>query len=328
MKTLVKIMGFFFKAALLAGVALALSWMFDAGYTYKYISAGEDRGIQELAPSPSHNAYTTFISGTNVLLLGMPGYPYAAPYLTDTIILASFRSDPPTITLTSIPRDFLVRTPDKSRYVKINSLYELGGVFSPQERVATIRAKIEEISGLPIHHTVTIDIQGLEQVIDALGGIYVEVKQDIFDPFFPGPHYSYEPFELEKGWHHLDGRNAVRFARSRYSLHGDFDRIERQQELLVALKESYKKTDKSLGLLVDIVKALEGHVHTTLTLRDIPVFLGALLSPDIKVKHSVIRIGGEGLLNEIHTEAGAYALIPKAGYDDYSEIQAFFSNEK
>lgn len=326
-----KVFLFFLHTALLTFATLFASSFFEgASYAYHYVKAEEDSSVQmrTIAPKPSFAPFGSLLDGTNVLLLGIAGNPYPAPNLTDTVIVGSFKGDPLELVLTSLPRDLLVSVPGTKRLAKINSLYELGKTFSPLEPERFIKEKVEEISGLPISYVAIIDVRGLEILIDGIGGVDVDVKQEIFDPFFPGPYYSYDPFYLQKGSHHLDGKDAVRFARSRHSPRGDFDRVTRQQELLAAIRERVREREHLVSTFIDLVAQLKSRLVTNVALKDVPFFLGVLLNVNLQIVHRVVENGPSGFLNEFHTQEGAYALIPKAGIDEYGEIQTFFANEK
>jgi len=326
-----KVSLFMLHTVLLMFATLFASSLFEgANHAYHYVKAQEGSLPQAnlMAPKTSFAPFASLLNGTNVLLLGIAGSPYPAPHLTDTIMVGSFESDPFRFVLTSLPRDLLVSLPGTERLVKINSLYELGKIFSPLEPERFIKEKVEEISGLQISYVAAIDVRGLEILINDIGGVDVDVKQDIFDPFFPGPHYSYDPFYLQKGLRHLDGKDAVRFARSRYSRRGDFDRVERQQQLLSAIRERLRENERFAGAFVDLISQLKSHLTTDVTLKDVPFFLGALLNPNLQITHRLVGSGTSTLLQEFHTQEGAYTLIPKAGIDEYSEIQTFFANEK
>ena len=324
-----KIVSFLAHALALSFTALFLSWMFDGSfYSYQFTRAqGLDLPSREEKHIDIPLAFPnlgSFVKDTNILLLGMAGKPYPAPNLTDTIMVASFEGNPLHLTITSIPRDLLVSVGAQKRMVKINSLYELGLTFSPLLPSAFIVEKVERITGRHIDYFAGIDVSGLEKIIDSMGGVDIEVKKDIADPFFPGPNYSYEPLYIKKGYQHLGGHDAVRLIRSRYSVRGDFDRIERQHDLLEALRGRAGDTLKNVSAFTTLLSQLQGHIITNIGIKDAPLLLSALLTPHLLVATRTVEAGALALLSEIHTASGMYGLIPNAGSDDYSEIQAFF----
>lgn len=318
---------FFLKVFFLSFAAMVFGWFFDgAFYTYHYSKADNAKGEGGVvAPRPA--IVSAIQKDFTFLFLGMAGKPYPAPYLTDAIIIGSAKADTGEITLFSLPRDLLVKVPGGTNWVKINSLYELGKSFSPLEPEYFIKEKVREVTGLPIDYVAGIDVKGLEAVIDFLGGVDVEVTRAIADPFFPGPNYSYEPFYLEKGARHLSGHDAVRFARSRYAPRGDFERIERQQELIKALREKALALRIPLGDIAEAFSRLKGHLVTDITLQDIPMFLSFVFAGADDMRNYTISIGKDGLLKEEKGKNGAYILVPKKGIEDYSEIQKFISEK-
>ena len=131
------------------------------------------------------NTVNSLNNRTNVLVLGKAGEGHIAPDLTDTIMLASFdHKSPQSITLIALPRDIWI---DDLR-TKLNSVYywgkekqELGG------GLILAKSSIEEIVGIPVHYAVVIDFSGFTKVIDAIGGIDVDVQRSFIDKKYPIP---------------------------------------------------------------------------------------------------------------------------------------------
>ena len=138
---------------------------------------------------------------------------------SDTMMLVHLNHQREHITVVGIPRDSWVRIPGHGPD-KINAAYSLGG---PQLAVQTVEAA----TGVRIDHYVEIDFTGFVEVVDTLGGITVCLPEAIHDE---KAHLS-----LEAGTHRLQGTQALAFARTRKSPHGDLDRIDRQQQVLAAL---------------------------------------------------------------------------------------------
>ena len=268
------------------------------------------------------------LKSINFLFLGIPGPEYAAPWLTDTIIVGSFNSNNGKVSLVSIPRDLIIKIPETENVTKINALYSLGKTFSPLEPIKFIKEKITEITGLPIDYYVLIDVVGLEHFIDSVGGVNIIVSKDISDPRFPGTNYSYEPFYLTSGFHNLNGHEAVRFARSRNSLRGDFDRIQRQRQLIQALKNQIFAKNLNLQWLFKSYNDLNDRLISNLGLDDLPIlFKAARLISNKNISDYSLEIGPNELLKETDIILGgikAYAIIPKKGLGEYGEIQDFF----
>jgi len=155
----------------------------------------------------------------NILVLGQPGKGYSGGNLTDTIILVHLEPTQEKATLISLPRDLLVKVPGQDNFTKINSLYYLVGIEG-------LREKIEEITNLSIDHYILVDLAVVKEIIKLVDGLNVYVPQDIDDPYFPGPNYTYQAFALKAGWRYLDGEATLKYIRTRYtSPNGDFDRM-------------------------------------------------------------------------------------------------------
>lgn len=110
-------------------------------------------------------------------------------------MLASLNFEEKTVTMLSIPRDWYVAT-GKHSAGKINTLYPLGQ--ARDEGVNMLAKKVSEITGQPIHHYIIIDFSGFKSIVDALGGVTVDVPKTIYDHEYPDENYGYEVFTLQK----------------------------------------------------------------------------------------------------------------------------------
>ena len=176
-----------------------------------------------------------------VLLVGIDYAPGRTTHLTDTMLVATLDAATGEAAMISVPRDLYgVPLPDGSVYNrKLNSLmvtasqdldrYPLGGP-------GTLKAAIGELLGTRIHYFAAIDLAGLRQVIDTVGGIDVTVDRAVADPAFHDPFTGSRGFYLAAGQHHLDGATALAYVRSRQGEgDSDFTRAERQQQVLTAI---------------------------------------------------------------------------------------------
>jgi LCP family protein required for cell wall assembly len=141
-------------------------------------------------------------------------------FRSDAIMVLHVSGDRRTAQLVSIPRDSFVDVPGRGRD-KINSSFSDGG---PEE----LAEVVESLSDLHIDHAVVIDFEHLADLTTALGGIDVVQPEDVTDPR--------NGYTWHKGPLHLEGDQAVWYVRQRYGMpRGDFDRIQRQQNVLRAL---------------------------------------------------------------------------------------------
>lgn len=259
----------------------------------------------------------------NVLFLGVPGQGNNAPNLTDALMVMSINPKTQEGFLLSIPRDLLTKIPDANYYTKINALYQERGI----EIVKNI---LKEITGLEFDYNIVIDLQGVKKIIDQLGGIDIYVEKDIYDPAFPGPNNSYQLFTLQRGWQHLDGETALKYIRTRHDPSGDFARMNRQQKVLIALKEKVVSLHPiwNLTIIFDIWKTAKDHFQTNLSLGNIKTFWQMAKNIDLEKIDFKVLDSTTGLVVPGHTFLGnedAYILKPKAGLDNYEEIKEYIN---
>lgn len=263
-----------------------------------------------------------------LLFLGVPGGDHKAPYLTDSIILFYYQK--PRLFFFSLPRDLLVRVPGQDYYTKLNALYVLDRQI--QKEPSLIVQKIQELSGLPIDFYVVVDLELVKKIINILDGINISVTQDIYDPRFPGPNNSYQTFELKAGWRYLDGETALKYIRTRSSPGGDFDRMDRQQQLLLVAKRKVSGLNPltSLPELIKIYQNLKEHIITNLNIRQI-LSSGKLFEKLEQGDVARFVINREsGLLQNgraLFGDEEAYVLLPTAGRDNYEEIREFIKEK-
>lgn len=232
--------------------------------------------------SPIHTLEHDANHRVNILLLGTGGASHASPDLTDAIMLVSLRlTYPPSASLLSIPRDVLIMNEQKESLGKINGLYSLlrNQIQREYPELAPAEISLRALNeardyfsdrlSLPIHYVVKIDFSAFEQAIDAVGGIDIVVPKAIVDYSFPLDEGTVGLWSIDAGMQHLNGKEALRYARSR---HGstDFDRSARQQIIMKAVLDAVKQSvihhPQSVASLYSL---LSSHVLTNLSLDDI-----------------------------------------------------------
>ena len=163
--------------------------------------------------------------------------------------------------------------------------------------------------GTPIHYFAAIDIDGLRQVIDTIGGVDVTVEHTIYDPTYPDPFTGQRGFYIEAGRQHLDGTTALAFARSRMGAgESDFTRAERQQVLLTAIAE--KLTAGNLLLtLPGLLDAVRDNVATDVPSSRIPDLAAEVQDADLGSIEQVVLSPPEYVFVEENAAAG-YILHP------------------
>jgi LCP family protein required for cell wall assembly len=160
---------------------------------------------------------------------------------TDTLLL--FYLDPETqrAALLSIPRDLYIDIPGHDQG-RINTAYSYGK-RDGTGGLALARQTVSATLGIPVDHAVLIDFTVFVTVVDAIGGIDVDVPYDIYDPTYPDGGTGYDPFYISAGNHHLDGATALKYARTRATAGGDFDRTARQRQVVMAVRDQVLSLD-------------------------------------------------------------------------------------
>lgn len=266
----------------------------------------------------------------NILLLGRAGEHYPGKNLTDTIMIMSIDTVNKKVSLLSLPRDLYVSIPETSLFTKINSLYQYG--LNTGDGIAPLRMSLETITGQTIHYSFVLDFDGFEKVVDALHGISVDVVRDFFDSRYPGKNYSYETFEIKKGWQTLDGATALKYVRERHNdPEGDFGRAKRQQQVIQAIKDKAFSlgTFFNIFTISDVFTALNESVQTDMSLDDMEKFLSIIKRLDTKNVTSIVVDAWkkESFLRVSHVQVGpvaAFILVPRIG--NWSEIRDVSEN--
>jgi len=260
----------------------------------------------------------------NILLIGIGGVNHPGGLLTDSIMVASIDPQNKKVAFLSIPRDLYVPIEGYGS-TKINYAHAYGEANpdktggGPEMTKKTVSALLD----LPIHYYIRVDFDALTKLVDTMGGVTINVEKSISDPFYPAPNMKdYSPFYLKAGSQSLDGKTALRFARSRETT-SDFDRAARQQQLLIALKEKALSTDilTNPKKIVDILQILGDHVRTDLQMWEIEKMVTLLKDIDTSnVVNKVLDNSSEGPLMSTNIDGGYY-LVPKAGTGNFKQIQ-------
>lgn len=203
----------------------------------------------------------------NYLLVGLDRRPFGGGAgLSDTIVVAVFDEPNDALGLVSIPRDLWVEIPGHAED-RINTVMNVAR-RSGEDPLALLGRVVENTLGLPISHSVAIDLGAFEHAVDALGGITVDVPCPIVDRFVdPRDPSGYRKLDLSTGVARLDGVTAAMYARSRHG-RSDFSRARRQQAILVGMRRELSK----LGSVVRMAKlfdALEDSLETDLSRAEI-----------------------------------------------------------
>lgn len=186
----------------------------------------------------------------------------------DVQIICSINKDTGSVKLTSLQRDLYVSIPGYKSKNRINVAYARGG---GQLAMRTINSVFE----MNIEYYVTINFYGLASIIDAIGGIDIELTKAEAKainsylkknpPVYDNQDKDYErvPLEAKAGVQHLDGVQAVMYARTR-SVDNDFGRTARQRKLLELLLQKIMKDNMSVDKLIELMQVCLPYVTTNL----------------------------------------------------------------
>jgi len=202
-------------------------------------------GVTPTAAPPTATPYPKWDGDDplHILLLGVDTRPTdtGAPR-SDTIIVVRVDPAAKRVDMFSIPRDLLVAIPGFSTGEKVNAAYPWGELYEVEGGgPRLIMDTIELNFGIHIDHFATVDIAGMERIVDTIGGVIVDVKAPLKDDQYPTYDYGYTRAFFSTGLQRLNGVQAVQYARTRHS-DGDYKRSERQQELLLAIRSQILTT--------------------------------------------------------------------------------------
>lgn len=241
----------------------------------------EGQGVElSYVPPPPPSASTD--ERINVLLLGIDRRGSRGwGFRTDTMIIVTVDPSQDTVGMLSIPRDLYLTIPGVGEK-RINEANVHGYTRDyPGGGPALLKHTIESNFGIAIDYYIMIDFDGFKQIVDTLGGIDVEVPRTLHDTMYPSPKpgdpHAYGTVHFDPGLQHMTGERALQYARSRMST-SDFDRANRQQLILLAIRE------KALGLnlipkLPALAATMGNMIKTDMSLEEMAEL--ALLAPQI-----------------------------------------------
>ena len=193
-----------------------------------------------------------------------PGYELVNSFEgpTDTMLLLRFDPEAQKLTVLSIPRD--TRTYIEGHGIaKINAANIHGG---PALTAKTVSQLLE---GVGIDRYVRVNVQGVKNLVDALGGVTVYVPEDM--KYQDDSQHLY--INLKQGRQHLNGDKALQLLRFRYDKYGDIGRVQRQQLVMRALMEQ-ALNPATVARLPKILSVIQSHIDTNLTVEELVALVG------------------------------------------------------
>ena len=273
---------------------------------------------------------------TNALLVGIDTRDDTSSLSnTDTIIFASFNYETKDITLISIPRDFYVSLPDEFWFQKINSFYSYGEELEEGSGLTMLQTKVEELLDEEIQYYAMIDLKGFVELIDALGGVTVNVENSFTDYMYPLRN-GYQTVTFTSGPQTMDGETALKYSRSRHSQENgegsDFARAKRQQKVIEAVKKGMFDSGNYTNpqVILDLINTVSNNLTVSeFTINDIKAALniqGNLKEGEGEIFSFVMdpnAANGRIVTSKDVTTTNAYAIGPVLGLGQYEDIQNY-----
>lgn len=244
----------------------------------------------------------------NILVMGLDRRPGSAlPGRADVIMIASVDPVQREVALLSIPRDLWVEIPGHGEN-RVNTAY-FYGEFEGTEGggPGLMKRTLEHNFGVDIDYYGTLDFECFERIIDILGGITVDVPEQIRDDRYPDDDYGYMRIYIPAGRQHMTGETALQYVRARHQT-SDFSRMRRQQQVLVAARDKALRLD-ILFSLPELIPLLERTFSTDLPLEDL---LGlANLATQTRLEDITMRVIDESMTIPYVAADGAQVLLPR-----------------
>ncbi|MCR1938522.1 transcriptional regulator [Enterococcus faecalis] len=170
---------------------------------------------------------------------------------SDTMMVATVSPEDKQTTIVSIPRDTYVEIVGHNTTDKINHAYAFGGAAMAMDTV-------QNYLDIPIDHYVSINMKGLKELVDAVGGI--EVNNDIT--------FSQDGYDFTIGKTTLDGYQALAYSRMRYEdPNGDYGRQERQRKIVEGIARKVLSLN-GVSNYQSVLNALETNMRTDMSFTD------------------------------------------------------------
>jgi LCP family protein required for cell wall assembly len=258
-----------------------------AGALYNVFQEVPAGDLLAMARAPGERAFAKK-NKLNILCLGVDYNHDSKSMLftkfarTDTNFVISVDRAARRFNILSIPRDLYVEIPDIG-WDRMNAVYarEENGA-----RKLTVKT-VEHLLGVPIDHYVIIKPYAAERVVDALGGVTLNVEKDMdYDDNWGQLH-----IHLKKGVQRLNGSQAVGYARFRADEEGDRGRMRRQQQFMAAIAGELKKF-QTLPKLNAVTRALRDNIETTLDFAQV-IDLGLLYRGFDRSKMRTAKLDGD-----------------------------------
>jgi LCP family protein required for cell wall assembly len=323
------------RALGIAALLIALLMCVTLGvFTQRALAFGS--AISPQSPLSTQTGYMSGLGRVNVVVLGYGGAGHDGAYLSDSLMVMSLAPGDHATTLISVPRDLWVQVPPNSgQYAKLNTAFADGmanGYGSqPPGQVAgglEAAAKVSDVTGLNVPYFMTINFQGFRHLVDALGGVDINVPTAFTANYpindDPQINAGWKVIHFNAGMQHMNGEQAIEYARARYviapaSEGSDFARSARQQLLIRAIASRMRSPAAWPGLS-NAMNALQSAIYTNLSLADLTAFVLKL-----DLSHAAhVGLSNTNVLVGSTSSDGQDILLPQNG--DWNAIKQYISS--
>ena len=271
---------------ILLGVFLAIILVIAgvAAKMYHDVKSTANDAYESVDRSGTSSKRQVSLSGQNpfsILLLGVDtgALGRTEQGRSDTMMVATVNPSSNKSLLVSLPRDTYAEIVGYDTQDKINHAYAFGGAAMSMDTV-------EQLLDVPIDHYIAINMQGIEKLVDAVGGIEVN------NPF----EFTYDGKNFPKGKQELNGEDALKYSRMRYDdPNGDYGRQERQRQIIAGVAKQVLST-KGLTNYRSILKTMGENVKTDLSFSDMRSLMGDYRTAFGNIKSDQLK--GEGFMQD------------------------------
>jgi polyisoprenyl-teichoic acid--peptidoglycan teichoic acid transferase len=268
----------------------------------------------------------------NVMMVGYGGADHDGAYLADSIQVLSIDPTTDTTTTIPVPRDLWIEGVGSfPQNGKINEVFSVGRAQSGEidDGAAALAEVVSTVTGLEVTHWLTIDFQGFQEMVDAVGGVTIDNPTEFC-------WTTIEEFHLQGRWDmgcfdrgplELDGQEALTYARARYTSaieeSTDYARSARQARIIAALRG--RVGDGGIGAVVpglQLMDAMEGRIRTDLSAFDLFLLSGHLNSDRrLELTEDVALVATTNTI-------GQYILLPAgwSGPGDYGRLRGYIES--
>jgi polyisoprenyl-teichoic acid--peptidoglycan teichoic acid transferase len=223
----------------------------------------KDGVTSAITKSDGHEAVWQGKQYIHILLLGLDRRDNE-PTRSDTMIIATVDLWNGVASMVSIPRDLVVPIPGNGED-RVNAAYTYGQLAHPDDPAAGPALAVETVSKqfkIPIEHYIQVDFNGFRGVVDAVGGVDISVSEVIDDDAYPTDDYGYKHIHFDPGCYHMNGEQALEYARTR---HADSDDVRRDRQMQVMQAVLDRTADLNAARrLPDIITSLGTSVQTSI----------------------------------------------------------------